>query len=576
MDSARRPSGLKPPSRLVKPTAGLSKQNGDHVQHPCCTQAQVAETPKKVPETPRKGSDASVLTTDTASFHVGERVWVSGMKPGRIMYIGETQFAPGEWAGIVLDAADGKNNGSVAGVRYFTCEPNRGIFSRLTKLSRTPLSGVAESEPPREGASVPGSRRSSIAMGVRSANSSSVKSPTDASASAASPGEELELGDKVIVSSSSGSKTGFLRYLGKTDFADGHWAGVELETPSGKNDGSVAGKRYFSCRPNYGLFAPAHKISKPARRTSQKMGVQSLRRSTSRESLCSVTSHASRVSTARAAAATPRMRAANAAAASPNHALQKVLKEKEEHIEQLLRERDMERSEVVRAASLVDDSEVRQLEMQREHQQQLAESASALERLESRVAELEAERNQLQHAAEDERHRAEELQFSVEEAGITRAELESRLATMEAEATQKAEELQAALSKAELAILQEAAGGDAAHDWRPDHLSQLEKLRTEMTAGKEETEKLRSTLAEKDRSLEKCSAEIALKERAGTGGARGGGVTEERTGGAAAALRGASCRRRLEGRRSSQAGHRRCSAQGLPRPGREGEVFCSC
>ena len=34
---------------------------------------------------------------------------------------------------------------------------------------------------------------------------------------------------------------------------------------------------------------------------------------------------------------------------------QKALKEKEEHIEQLLKERDMERSEVVRAAAQVDE-----------------------------------------------------------------------------------------------------------------------------------------------------------------------------------------------------------------------------
>uniref|UniRef100_A0A2C9LSG0 Uncharacterized protein n=1 Tax=Biomphalaria glabrata TaxID=6526 RepID=A0A2C9LSG0_BIOGL len=37
-------------------------------------------------------------------------------------------------------------------------------------------------------------------------------------------------------------------------------------------------------------------------------------------------------------------------------ALQKALKEKEEHIEQLLRERDLERSEVARAAAHVDET----------------------------------------------------------------------------------------------------------------------------------------------------------------------------------------------------------------------------
>lgn len=46
---------------------------------------------------------SAILTEDTDSFIIGQRVWVGGTKPGRIAFIGETQFAPGDWAGIVLD-----------------------------------------------------------------------------------------------------------------------------------------------------------------------------------------------------------------------------------------------------------------------------------------------------------------------------------------------------------------------------------------------------------------------------------------------------------------------------------------
>ena len=52
-------------------------------------------------------------------FSVFLQVWVGGTKPGRIDFLGETKFAPGEWAGVVLDEPVGKNDGSVGGVSYF-------------------------------------------------------------------------------------------------------------------------------------------------------------------------------------------------------------------------------------------------------------------------------------------------------------------------------------------------------------------------------------------------------------------------------------------------------------------------
>lgn len=45
-----------------------------------------------------------------------------------------------------------------------------------------------------------------------------------------------------------------IRFVGNTHFAPGDWVGVELEDATGKNDGSVQGERYFTCRPNFGMF----------------------------------------------------------------------------------------------------------------------------------------------------------------------------------------------------------------------------------------------------------------------------------------------------------------------------------
>ncbi|XP_027477724.1 CAP-Gly domain-containing linker protein 4 isoform X7 [Zalophus californianus] len=69
----------------------------------------------------------------------------------------------------------------------------------------------------------------------------------------------LKLGDRVIIA---GQKVGTLRFCGTTEFASGQWAGIELDEPEGKNNGSVGKIQYFKCAPKYGIFAPLSKISK--------------------------------------------------------------------------------------------------------------------------------------------------------------------------------------------------------------------------------------------------------------------------------------------------------------------------
>lgn len=47
---------------------------------------------------------------------------------------------------------------------------------------------------------------------------------------------------------------GLVRFIGQTKFAEGIWIGVELDTPDGKNNGSVNGVEYFKCAANHGIF----------------------------------------------------------------------------------------------------------------------------------------------------------------------------------------------------------------------------------------------------------------------------------------------------------------------------------
>ncbi|XP_010292209.1 PREDICTED: CAP-Gly domain-containing linker protein 4, partial [Phaethon lepturus] len=69
----------------------------------------------------------------------------------------------------------------------------------------------------------------------------------------------LKLGDRVVIA---GQKVGTLRFCGTTEFASGQWAGIELDEPEGKNNGSVGKVQYFKCAPKCGIFAPLSKISK--------------------------------------------------------------------------------------------------------------------------------------------------------------------------------------------------------------------------------------------------------------------------------------------------------------------------
>jgi len=52
------------------------------------------------------------------------KVWINGTKPGVVAFVGLTKFAAGEWVGVNLDEAQGKNDGCVGGVSYFKVNQN--------------------------------------------------------------------------------------------------------------------------------------------------------------------------------------------------------------------------------------------------------------------------------------------------------------------------------------------------------------------------------------------------------------------------------------------------------------------
>ncbi|XP_040915092.1 CAP-Gly domain-containing linker protein 1 isoform X1 [Toxotes jaculatrix] len=434
MSTPGKASGLKPPSKIVRPSGVPSRTSPS------------SGTAKPVPPEKSLGGVTSPTLDGSADFQIGERVWVNGNKPGYVQFIGGTQFAPGQWAGIVLDEPIGKNDGSVAGVRYFQCEDGRGIFTRPSKLSRTALpekeanGGQASPAQGAPAASEPapvGTTSTAQGTGIKTSgvlnrmltSSESVSNLSDTE-SMKKNRRELRLGDRVLVG---GTKAGVVRFLGETDFAKGDWCGVELDEPLGKNDGAVAGTRYFQCLPRFGLFAPVHKVTRigfpcttPTKAKSSRRR-STLKRSPSASSISSLSSATSSISgkPSRAGLLTETS-ARYARKISGTTALQEALKEKQQHIEQLLAERDLERCEVAKATSHAGEVQQELVLLRKGRDQYAIEMEAKLDQLRSLVEAADRDKVELLNQLEEEKRKVEDLQFRVEEVCITKGDLETQ------------------------------------------------------------------------------------------------------------------------------------------------------
>ncbi|CAL8318295.1 unnamed protein product [Lota lota] len=461
--STGKPSGLKPPTKIGRPA-------GVPVRTSPSSGAPKAFPPSPAPDKSLASGGASSPCHDGApgpDFQVGEKVWVNGNKIGYVQFIGGTQFAPGQWAGIVLEETIGKNDGSVAGVRYFQCEDGRGIFTRPSKLSHTPLpqkekeeaaavvnggkvdatlaqgaspaqgesKGEAEATPTSIAAAVTTAAPAAQASGIKTSGSSDKVLPASESVTNLSETDsvkknkrELRLGDRVLVG---GTKAGVVQFLGETDFAKGDWCGVELDEPLGKNDGAVAGARYFQCMPRYGLFAPVHKVTRigfPCTTpTKAKSGQRRsmLKHSPSTSSISSLSTSSVGGKPSRAGLLTETS-ARYARKISGTTALQEALKEKQQHIEQLLAERDMERCEVAKATSHAGEVQLELTSLRKGQDQYAIDTEAKLDQLRSLVEAADKEKVELLNQLEEEKRKVEDLQFSVEEACITRGDLETQ------------------------------------------------------------------------------------------------------------------------------------------------------
>lgn len=85
----------------------------------------------------RQAKEKKAISDDSRSLRVqvGDPCQViNGSDPseapriGEVAFIGSVHWANGLWVGVKFSSALGKNDGSVKGTRYFSCEPNHGSF----------------------------------------------------------------------------------------------------------------------------------------------------------------------------------------------------------------------------------------------------------------------------------------------------------------------------------------------------------------------------------------------------------------------------------------------------------------
>ncbi|KAG9234899.1 dynein associated protein-domain-containing protein [Amylocarpus encephaloides] len=112
-----------------------------------------------------------------SGLEVGQTVQLNdGGRLAIVRYVGQTEFAAGEWIGVELEDYSGKNDGSVKGQRYFDCDMGRGMFLRPSAVK------IIEQPPPKP-KPAPGKRLSRPSGAVPSGTAKRMSSVQDSTAS---------------------------------------------------------------------------------------------------------------------------------------------------------------------------------------------------------------------------------------------------------------------------------------------------------------------------------------------------------------------------------------------------------
>ncbi|XP_076813352.1 CAP-Gly domain-containing linker protein 4-like isoform X2 [Clavelina lepadiformis] len=241
-------------------------------------------------------------SSSQCEYVVGNRVLVAGSLAGTVRYVGTTQFASGVWCGVELDKeGPGRNDGSVGGISYFRCPSSRGVFappskishnleqvsskledlepltSQVSSTSKTFVKGQSTSTASRQAKPAEAKPKSQELASTKSAPSTPdmlqkrkdmSENRTDSASStpvtrrrSAQAGKTSYLRPGLRVDVCGTKQTAIVKFIGMTSFAPGLWVGLDLGAARGRNDGSVKGRRYFTCPPKHGIMLRPSRIT---------------------------------------------------------------------------------------------------------------------------------------------------------------------------------------------------------------------------------------------------------------------------------------------------------------------------
>lgn len=154
-------------------------------------------------------------------------------------------------------------------MRTDTTTPTYSISSSSgyegNSLSQTTTTDAPGTGTPISNESVPGSNPSSLSMPSSTTGSGDEYESEESAMVNVMNVSKLEtipdwmvVGESVRISPD--SKLGVIAFIGETQFSSGIWIGVILDTPTGKNDGTVNGVAYFECKPKFGIFVKPDKL----------------------------------------------------------------------------------------------------------------------------------------------------------------------------------------------------------------------------------------------------------------------------------------------------------------------------